>query len=165
MALFTMPARPAYQGTRVAVAGVRGSGGSGSRAPTTVAPPAPPPRPAIPPAIQRMRRGGKPARGMRGMGDVGAFNLGRFLTGGAPRYDALVIGTPAGISQADLWRQGMAGMGAAPGNAIDTLTGGQLSKMGTQLRALEMGLKLAIGAGVFAGVSSLLLLMQKGKRP
>lgn len=159
MALFVMSGARKPGGSRLAVAG-GGSSSSGSRAPTTIAPPARPP--AIPRGLPRFRSGGRPARGMAGMGEVGAFSLARMFRG-PPGYDALVVGTPAGISQAELWRQGMAGMGAPAGNAIDTLTGGQLSKIGTQLRGLELGLKLAIGAGVFAGVASLLQLLQSRK--
>lgn len=84
---------------------------------------------------------------------------------GTRSYDALVIGTPSGMSQSELWRQGMAGMGAAaPGNAIDTLTGGQLSKIANSLRSAETGLKLAVGASVFAGAAALLMLITNRRR-
>lgn len=103
---------------------------------------------------RRRRRGGGMA-GIAGMGD---------MAGG--RFEALVVGTPAGVPMAELWREGMAGMGAAPSKptGLDALTGGALGRISSQLDRATAGLKFSIAASAFAGGAALLLLLSQPRR-
>lgn len=79
---------------------------------------------------------------------------------------ALVIGAQRDLSGAELRARGMAGMGAAAKkparvNWIDEATGGQMADAIASLKSLEWGLKLAIGASMFAGVMTFVALRRK----
>lgn len=51
-------------------------------------------------------------------------------------------------------------MGSVP-SVIDTVTGGEYSRMGAQLDRLELALKVSIVASCFAGIAGLVILFRR----
>ena len=66
-----------------------------------------------------------------------------------PVVEALIVNTPERRRQVQ-----MRGLEAVPG-VIDTITGGEYSRMGTQLDRVELYLRISIIASLVAGVAGL----------
>ncbi len=74
--------------------------------------------------------------------------------------NALVVNT---VRRGPQQMTGMGDTGSALLNAVDALTGGQVSSTQHQLDRLELALKISIGASVVAGLAGLAVLLS-GKR-
>jgi len=67
---------------------------------------------------------------------------------------ALVIGAPPSASPAELYRQGMRGMGA---NILQEITGGAADRVQAQLNKVELALKISTAAAVASALVTLLV--------